>query len=110
MNQRAIINRIAAKTGFYKKDVREMMLAFREVVEEAMEDEDRILLQGLLCIKPVTIPEKQYYNVWLKGLTIKPAHKVIKCFAGKNLRSLERIINLENTNTENSSEEETEAE
>ena len=38
VNQRDIVNRIADKTGLYKKDIKEMLLAFKEVMVDVIEE------------------------------------------------------------------------
>ena len=48
VNQRDIVNRIADKTGLYKKDIKEMLLAFKEVMVDVF-DEDVFLFLLKVC-------------------------------------------------------------
>jgi nucleoid DNA-binding protein len=106
VNKKAIVNKIAEKTGLYKKDIREMLFAFQEVIQETMQEGDRILLHGFLTIKPVLIREKQYYDLQEQGLKTKPAHTIIKCYPGSELRAMEEWLNEENIEEESIQEEE----
>lgn len=106
VNKKEIVNKMAEKTGLYKKDIREMLFTFQEVIQEAMQDGDRVLLHGFLTIKPVLIREKQYYNLQEQSLKTKPAHMIIKCYPGSELRAMEEWLNEENIEEESIQEEE----
>lgn len=45
VNKKEIVNKMAAKTGLYKKDIREMLFAFQEVIQETMQD-TKVILDG----------------------------------------------------------------
>lgn len=50
-----VINKLAEKTGLYKKDVRAVLLALNELVYEEIDADNAILLKNLFKIEPVTI-------------------------------------------------------
>lgn len=52
-----VINKLAEKTGLYKKDVRAVLLALNELVYEEMDADNTILLKNLFKIEPVTVKE-----------------------------------------------------
>ena len=53
-----VINKLAEKTGLYKKDVRAVLLALNELVYEEMDADNTILLKNLFKIEPVTVKER----------------------------------------------------
>lgn len=52
VNQRDIVNRIADKTGLYKKDIKEMLLAFKEVMVDVIEEDESMFLKEIFTLKP----------------------------------------------------------
>lgn len=50
-----VINKLAKKTGLYKKDVRAVLLALNALVYEEIDADNAILLKNLFKIEPVTI-------------------------------------------------------
>ena len=54
VNQKELINRIAEKTGLYKKDIKKMLLAFKEVVYDVAEEGEELLLKELFTIRLLT--------------------------------------------------------
>ena len=51
VNQRDIVNRIADKTGLYKKDIKEMLLAFKEVMVDVIEEDESMFLKEIFTLK-----------------------------------------------------------
>jgi len=47
-----VINKLAEKTGLYKKDIRAVLLALNELVYEEMDADNTILLKNLFKIEP----------------------------------------------------------
>ena len=54
VNQRDIVNRIADKTGLYKKDIKEMLLAFKEVMVDVIEEDESMFLKEIFTLKTIT--------------------------------------------------------
>lgn len=54
-----VINKLAEKTGLYKKDVRAVLLALNELVYEEMDADNTILLKNLFKI------EGQSFFLWV---------------------------------------------
>ena len=55
LHKKEVINKLAEKTGLYKKDVRAVLMAFRELVYEEMDADNTILITNLFKIEPVTV-------------------------------------------------------
>lgn len=60
-------NKLAEKTGLYKKDVNLVLDAFRELVYEEMEEGNMILLKNLFRIEPITIKATKAKAIYGKG-------------------------------------------
>ena len=58
-----VINKLAEKTGLYKKDVRAVLLALNELVYEEMDADNTILLKNLFKIEPVTVKQRNRNNL-----------------------------------------------
>ena len=58
-----VINKLAEKTGLYKKDVRAVLLALNELVYEEMDADNTILLKNLFKIEPVTVNQRNRYDI-----------------------------------------------
>lgn len=93
VNQVDIINRIADKTGLYKKDIKVMLLAFKEVMAEVIENDESLILKDILVLKTITKkPRKRYIAPYGKYIMEKE-HKVIKILPGKRLKKIVRDKN-----------------
>lgn len=69
VNQRDIVNRIADKTGLYKKDIKEMLLAFKEVMVDVIEEDESMFLKEIFTLKTITKkPRKRYIAPYGKPL------------------------------------------
>ena len=68
VNQRDIVNRIADKTGLYKKDIKEMLLAFKTITKK---------------------PRKRYIAPYGKTI-LEPEHKIVKILPGSRLTEIVR--------------------
>ena len=62
-------NKLAEKTGLYKKDVNLVLDAFRELVYEEMEEGNMILLKNLFRIEPITIKATKRYDIRQKDFS-----------------------------------------
>ena len=68
VNQRDIVNRIADKTGLYKKDIKEMLLAFKEVMVDVIEEDESMFLKEIFTLKTITKkPRKRYIAPYAYG-------------------------------------------
>lgn len=78
-------NKLAEKTGLYKKDVNLVLDAFRELVYEEMEEGNMILLKNLFRIEPTTIKATKRYDIRQKDFFMDDEHKKIKIKPSRNL-------------------------
>lgn len=80
-----VINKLAEKTGLYKKDVRAMLNAFSELVYEEMDIDNAILLKNLFKIEPVTVKERNRYDILRGRVYLDKEHKNVKITPSTNL-------------------------
>lgn len=78
-------NKLAEKTGLYKKDVNLVLDAFRELVYEEMEEGNMILLKNLFRIEPTTIKATKRYDIRQKNFFMDDEHKKVKIVPSRNL-------------------------
>ena len=50
-----VINKLAEKTGLYKKDVRAVLDSFYELVYEELDADNSILITNLFKVEPITV-------------------------------------------------------
>lgn len=62
MNRKILIERIAEKTGEYKKDIEAFVNAYEEVIEQALIDGDDVHLHGFVTFQVKVQNEKTYVN------------------------------------------------
>ena len=90
VNQRDIVNRIADKTGLYKKDIKEMLLAFKEVMVDVIEEDESMFLKEIFTLKTITKkPRKRYIAPYGKSIMEKE-HKIVKILPGSRLTEIVR--------------------
>lgn len=78
-------NKLAEKTGLYKKDVNLVLDAFRELVYEEMEEGNMILLKNLFRIEPTIIKATKRYDIRQKNFFMDDEHKKVKIVLSRNL-------------------------
>lgn len=90
VNQRDIVNRIADKTGLYKKDIKEMLLAFKEVMVDVIEEDESMFLKEIFTLKTITKkPRKRYIAPYEKTI-LEPEHRIVKILPGSRLTEIVR--------------------
>lgn len=90
VNQRDIVNKIADKTGLYKKDIKEMLLAFKEVMVDVIEEDESMFLKEIFTLKTITKkPRKRYIAPYGKNIMEKE-HKIVKILPGSRLTEIVR--------------------
>ena len=94
INRQAVINKISEKTGLYKKDIKAMLMAFKEVVYEELAQNNNIFIYNLFNIAPVRRKEKRQYDIRkdvmyvrkeCNGVKIKPSENLINSIKGKDI-------------------------
>ena len=86
LHKKEVINKLAEKTGLYKKDVRAVLMAFRELVYEEMDADNIILITNLFKIEPVTVEARKRYSLYLDDkYYIDKEHKSVKITPSENL-------------------------
>lgn len=90
VNQRDIVNRIADKACLYKKDIKEMLLAFKEVMVDVIEEDESMFLKEIFTLKTITKkPRKRYIAPYGKTIMEKE-HKIVKILPGSRLKEIVR--------------------
>ena len=80
-----VINKLAEKTGLYKKDVRAVLLALNELVYEEIDADNAILLKNLFKIEPVTIKARNRYDIVRDRVYLDKEHRNVKITLSVNL-------------------------
>ncbi len=78
LRKHEVINKLAEKTGLYKKDVRAVLTAFHEMVYEEMDADNQILLKNLFKIEPITVKERNRYDLARKCMYLEKEHRNVK--------------------------------
>lgn len=94
VNKKEIADRIAEKTGFYKKDVKMMLSAFADVLEESLSEGDTVFFKEVFTMKPVTVKARDNYSPYHHKMMHLDEHTVVKIKLGKRLK--ESVLNSEN--------------
>lgn len=90
VNQREVVNRIAEKTGLYKKDVKEMLLAFKDVMVDVIKEDESMFLKEIFSLRTITKkPRKRYIAPYGKTIMEKE-HKIVKILPGSRLTKIVR--------------------
>ena len=85
VNQKELINRIAEKTGLYKKDIKKMLLAFKEVVYDVAEEGEELLLKELFTVRLMTTKGRNRYIAPFKQIVYQDEHKSLKIIPCRKL-------------------------
>ena len=81
-----VISAMSEKTGFSKADSEKALVAFEDVVIEAMEANEEVNLSGFAKFFVADVAERQGHDPRAnKPITI-PAHKAVKVKIGKSLK------------------------
>ena len=94
VNKKEIADSIAEKTGFYKKDVKMMLSAFADVLEESLSEGDTVFFKEVFTMKPVTVKARDNYSPYHHKMMHLDEHTVVKIKLGKRLK--ESVLNSEN--------------
>lgn len=86
VNKKEIADRIAEKTGFYKKDVKMMLSAFADVLEESLSKGDTVFFKEVFTMKPVTVKARDNYSHYHHKMMHLDEHTVVKIKLGKRLK------------------------
>lgn len=85
VNQKNIINRIADKTGLKKQDIKEMLIAFKEVIYDVIEEGDDLFLKEVFTIKSIDVKGRNRYIAPYKEIVYQEEHKSVKIIPSRNL-------------------------
>lgn len=92
VNEKAIIDRVAAKTGLTKRDTKKMLKAFKEVIYEVAREGETLWLFNTLKIKPKTVKARERFSGIL-GKTIHiEEHEVAEAVLSKNIIEISKKI------------------
>lgn len=80
-----VINKLAEKTGLYKKDVRLVLLALNELIYEELDADNAILLKNLFKIEPITTKERNRYDIVRDRVYLDKEHRNVKVTLSTNL-------------------------
>lgn len=78
VSQKGIINRIADKTGLKKKDIKAMLLAFKEVIYDVVDEEETLFLKDAITIKPIDVKGRNRYIAPYECTVYEEEHKSVK--------------------------------
>lgn len=81
---------IADKTGLYKKDVREMIDSFSEIIIEELKKGNELGLNNLFTIKTVVKEAGDGFNPILKIYEYRDEHRTVKMIPSANLKQIIR--------------------
>lgn len=85
VNQRNIINRISDKTGLKKQDIKEMLLAFKQVIYDVIKEGDDLFLKEVFTIKTVDVKGRNRYIAPYEEIVYQEEHKSVKIIPSRNL-------------------------
>lgn len=80
-----VINKLAEKTGLYKKDVRAVLDSFHELVYEELDADNSILITNLFKVEPITVDSRKRYSPIDANYYIEKEHKTVKITPASNL-------------------------
>lgn len=88
MTKAELINSVAEKGDFTKKDAEKAVKAFIDAVSEALENGDKVQIVGFGTFEVRERAEKETINPRTKEKQLQPAHKVPAFKAGKGLKDI----------------------
>lgn len=81
-----VVNKLAEKTGLYKKDIKAMLAAFNELIYDEMNKSNSILITNLFKIEPVIVDLRKRYSPFVNNrYYIEERHKSVKIIPSSNL-------------------------
>lgn len=86
LHKKEIVDKIAEKTGLYKKDIKEMIDSFREIVYEELKEGNEIGLNNLFTIKTVVKEAGDGFNPILKIYEYRDEHRTVKMIPSASLK------------------------
>lgn len=86
LHKKDIIDKISGKTGLYKKDIKEMLDAFKELIYEELEEGNEISLNNMFNIKTVPVKAGEKFNPLLKVFEYRDEHRTVKLYPSANLK------------------------
>ena len=81
-----VVNSISEKSGLTKSDSEKALVAFEDVVKEAMETGGEINLSGFVKFYVADVAEREGVNPKTTEKITIPAHKAVKVKIGKSLK------------------------
>mgnify|MGYP000860153427 FL=1 len=81
-----VVNSISEKSGLTKSDSEKALVAFEDVVKEAMETGGEINLSGFVKFYVADVAEREGVNPKTGEKIPIPAHKAVKVRIGKSLK------------------------
>lgn len=86
LRRKDIAEKLAEKTGVYKKDCEAIMKALPEVVKEAIKEDSKICIYEFVTVKGMMTKERQGTNPRTKEKIIIPAKKRISVKFSENFK------------------------
>lgn len=86
MNKVEIITAIAEKANMTKKDAEKALVAFQDVVREALDAGDKVSLNGFMTYETVDVPKRECRNPKDGSAIVVPKHRKVKVKIGKTLK------------------------
>lgn len=86
LHKKDVIDKISDKTGLYKKDVREMIDTFRELLYEELKEGNEIALNNMFNIKTVPVKAGDKFNPRLNIWEYRDEHRTVKMIPSANLK------------------------
>lgn len=81
-----VINKLAEKTGLYKKDVRAVLDSFHELVYEELDADNSILITNLFKVESIIVDSRKRYSPYVDdNYYIEKEHKTVKITPASNL-------------------------
>ena len=100
LHKKDVIDKIADMTGLYKKDVREMIDAFRELIHEELKEGNEIGLNNMFTIKTVLKEANTGFNPSLKIFEERDEHRTVKMIPSENLKQIIRAYDKKDDDEE----------
>lgn len=87
-DKRYVIKEIAERASFTKKDVKEILDEFDQIIKELVAQGKRIDYYGLFHIDGTIMKSSRYYNVGTKAYELAEGKKRLTIKPSKNLRRI----------------------
>ena len=84
--KKEITSKIAEKTGLKKQDIKQMLIAFGEVVNEELRKDNAIVLKNVFKITPIIKKSRNRYNPLRNKEEYEEEHRSVKMIPSYNLR------------------------